>query len=193
MKAIKITQRLKDLNSNLFTGNVGDIYYGNVPKVFKIKVPQGFKSLTMYDTREAEQIEHGWKTIVEPVLGQNEVYDGVIEDGENFIYTVRTLSAEEVEARDEIIMPKNEFKIQLNRQYGIKDSNVDALFAFLGANNLATEDEIYEMSILWHQSSVFKSTTPELYQFTETISQVDPNVSITSAQLKKIFTDYAGI
>ena len=191
MKAIKITQELKDLNPNLFTGNVGDIYYGVVPKVFKIKVPQGFKSLTMYDTREAEQIEHGWKTIIEPVLGENEVYDGVVEDGENFIYAVRTLSAEEIEARDEIVMPKNEFKIQLNRQYSIKDSNVDALFDYLIANNLATEDVVYEMNILWYQSSVFKSTTPELYQFTATISAVDPNISITSAQLKKIFTDYA--
>ena len=191
MKAIKITQELKDLNPNLFTGNVGDIYYSGVPQVFKIKVPEGFKSFTMYDTREAKQTEHGWKTIIEPVLGENEVYDGVVEDGENFIYAVRTLSAEEIEARDEIVMPKNEFKIQLNRQYSIKDSNVDALFDYLIANNLATEDVVYEMNILWYQSSVFKSTTPELYQFTATISAVDPNISITSAQLKKIFTDYA--
>ena len=184
MKAIKITQEIKDANSSI--GTVGTWKVG-IPKSFKF----GKTSYIGYDTLTNLHDGHGWKDLIEPTLGENEVYNGIVEVNEEPTYAVRTLSAEEIEARDEIIMPKNEFKIQLNRQYGIKDSNVDALFAFLGANNLATEDEIYEMNILWHQSSVFKSTTPELYQFTATISQVDPNVSITSEQLKQIFTDYA--
>ena len=186
MKAIKVTQQLKDSNPKVF-GEVGSIYSGAVPKTFV----RGEDTVLGYNKREDLQTLDGWQDIIEPTIGENQRRGALIEDGNDFTYGVIDLTAEEIAARDEVTMPKNEFKIQLNRQYGIKDSNVDALFDFLAANSLATDDEIYEMSILWHQSSVFKSNTPELYQFTATISQVDPSISITEAQLKKIFTDYA--
>ena len=188
MKAIKVTHKLKHDNPELF-GAVDSIYSGSIPKTFV----RGREVCLAYDVRIDLQAIDGWQEVIVPIVGENQRRGQLVELNGGFTYEVIDLTPEEIAARDEITMPKNEFKIQLNRQYGIKDSNVDALFSFLAANNLATEDEIYEMSILWHQSSVFKSTTPELYQFTETISQVDPTVSITSAQLKKIFTDSAGI
>ena len=184
MKAIKITEATKQL------GEIGSIYSGSIPKTFV----RGEETVLGYDKREDLQALDGWQEVVNPVFNPDtERLGAIIENATGFTREVIDLTTEEIAARDEITMPKNEFKIQLNRQYGIKDSNVDNLFSFLLSNNLATEDEVYEMQILWYQSNVFKSNTPELYQFTATISQVDPNVSITSEQLKKIFTDYAGV
>ena len=186
MKAIKVTQELKDSNPKVFR-EVGSIYSGSVPKTFV----RGEETVLGYDKREDLQGFDGWQIIFEPTIGDNRRRGALIEDGSDFTYEVIDLTEEEIALKGQITMPRNDFKLALLRDYGVKNSDVDALFDTLIANSLATELQVEEMKILWYESTNFRSTTPELFQFAATLSAMNPSISITEADLKQIFTDYA--
>ena len=186
MKAIKVTQELKDSNPKVF-GEVGSIYSGSVPKTFV----RGEDTSLAYDTEYDLQVEDGWQTPIEPALLENQVYNGLEEVAGEISYKVRDLTEEEIALKGQITMPRNDFKLALLRDYGVKNSDVDALFDTLIANSLAKELQVEEMKILWYESTNFRSTTPELFQFAATLSAMNPSISITEADLKQIFTDYA--
>tara|TARA_R110000803_G_scaffold210568_1_gene282686 strand:+ start:9761 stop:10327 length:567 start_codon:yes stop_codon:yes gene_type:complete len=188
MKAIKVTHKLKHDNPELF-GAVDSIYSGRIPKTFV----RGQEVCLAYDIRVDLQALDGWQEVVEPSIGENQKRGALIEVNGEFTYGFINLTAEEIAARDEITMPRNTFKLALLQGYGVKNSDVDALFSVLISQGLATEIQVEEMKILWYESGVFKNTTPELFQFAATLTAMNPSISITEAQLKKIFTDHAGI
>jgi hypothetical protein len=181
MKAIKVTQDLKDANPTIF-GAVDSIYSSNIPKTFV----RGNNVVLGYNKRNDLQALDGWQNIIEPTIGKNQRRGSLIELNGDFTYSVEDYTAEQIAAKGNISIPRNTFKLALLKDYGVKNSDVDGLFAALVENNLAPEQAVEEMKILWYESAVFKNTTPELFQFAT-------NLGLTETQLKQIFINHASI
>ena len=101
MKAITITQQLKDLNVKLFQSNlVGSIKALNLPKSFYRPVNNGART-DMYPTLNNSLHEvDGFYDLITPV------YDSAIEklgdiyfDIDHFIYTITALTQDEIDAK----------------------------------------------------------------------------------------------
>lgn len=183
MKAIKITEATKQL------GEVNSIYSGVIPKTFK----RGNETVLRYDLREDLQTEDGWREVINPVYNSETQRLGkVIESATGFTREVIDLTAEEIEAMGVITMPRRDFKIALLKSHGITNSHVDDLLTAVESNNMATSLEVEAMRIMWNESAVFKSNTPELFQFANMMDSV-AGISLSQADLKAIFENYASI
>ena len=98
MKAIKITEELKDNNPKLFEGAVGDIVRVDVPKVFG----KGDVIIFGYDTLTDMHEQDGFKNLVTPEYDTDvEKLGNIVESGLNYTYEVLALTDEEIKQRKE--------------------------------------------------------------------------------------------
>lgn len=97
MKAIKITQQLKDSNPKLFQNlEVGVIYPFNPPKKFGI----GDKVVHGFDKNDALQTEQGFKTLLRPDYDADlQKYGNIVESGADYTYEILDLTDEEKKAK----------------------------------------------------------------------------------------------
>lgn len=93
MKAIKVTQTLKDQNKFLENRTVGSWYIGNVPDVFIIDDGQ----IHGYKARVDLHASHGWKDFTQPTIGENQkLTNEIIESETTATYAVVDLTEEEI-------------------------------------------------------------------------------------------------
>src|SRR6056297_2830333 len=111
MKALKLTQELKENNPKMFANmQVGQIYRFNPPK----KIVIGDYVVHGFDKNKDLRNEVGFKDLIIPVYDQStEKLGEIIVDGENYTYEVVPLTEEELDDRIPNQMPKMDFKIDI--------------------------------------------------------------------------------
>ena len=191
VQGIFITQEIKDKNVKygvrwLSNADVGATIIRGLPQKFHVTEPVSGG----YETRTDLHEEDGWKQVVQPEIGDNQKRGSIYFDEVNdvFTYNVIDLTDEEIEQRDQIVMPRSEFKLALLANHGITNDHVQSLFAAL-AQDPAMVVPVERLKIMWGESEVFKSTTPELFQFADMMDSI-AGINITEQDLRNIFIDY---
>lgn len=177
MKAIKVTQTLKDQNKFLENRTVGDWYIGNIPDVFITAEGQihGFKSRA--DLHSAL----GWKDVIQPTIGENQKRTNeIIESETSITYAVVDLTDAELEALIPNQISKLNFKIGLLTNHGITNAQVQAFFDTI-PNEMTRES----LHLLWFESSFFERDDENLINFA-------PALGLTDQDLKNIFIQFEG-
>ena len=185
MIGIEVTQEVKDLNQ--LSQSVGTIITrSSFPNkwVTDRGITFGYAGATEFHE------EDGWHDVVQPAIGDNQKRGSIYFDEVNdvFTYNVIDLTDEEIEQRDQIVMPRSEFKLALLANHGITNDHVQSLFAAL-AQDPAMVVPVERLKIMWGESEVFKSTTPELFQFADMMDSI-AGIDITEQDLRNIFIDY---
>ena len=176
MKALQITQELKENNPKLFANmQVGQIYRFNPPK----KMIIGDYVVHGFDKNNELQNEVGFKDLIIPVYDQStEKLGGIIVDGENYTYEVVPLTDEELDAKIPNQMPKLDFKIAILTEHGITNSQVDQVI------NAVPDEAIKErIKLMWYESNVIERKNPYLLQFLT-------NFNLTEEDIKNIYKRY---
>ena len=176
MKAIKLTQELKENNPKLFANmQVGQIYRFNPLK----KIVIGDYVVHGFDKNNELQNEVGFKDLTIPVYDQStEKLGEIIVDGENYTYEVLPLTDEELDAKIPNQMPKLDFKIAILTEHGITNSQVDQVI------NAVPDEAIKErIKLMWHESNVIERKNPYLLQFLT-------NFNLTVNDINNIFKTY---
>ena len=182
MKAILVTQELKDKNTEFFANNnVNDIVARTIPVNFWGVEKQNAGN---YRSREDLQALDGWKEIVKPVIGKNQkrgqLIDNPNDGGVTATYEVIDLTEEEIEARLPSQISKLNFKIGLLTNHGITNEQVQAFF-----NTLEDPIQKAKLELLWFESSFFERNDTNLVNFA-------PALGLTQEDLKTIFIDFDG-
>jgi len=189
MKAIKITQELKDENPKLFANmQVGQIYRFNPPKKIVIEdyVVHGF------DKNDDLQNEVGFKNLIIPEYDQStEKLGEIIEDGENYTYEVMPLTDEELDARIPNEMRFLQFKIELNR-LGLSDQNIKDTINYALENNLIDEQTHYEAMLKWNQATDMMRKDPVILELLPLANQLN-NTNVTIEDINDIFRNSTGV
>lgn len=99
MKAILVTQELKDSNPKLFSDyEVDDTALLNIPHKFN----RGNRTFLGYELRADLQTEDGWGDLITPTYDdKTEKLGDIIPDGNNFTYEVITMTTQESEDYNE--------------------------------------------------------------------------------------------
>lgn len=178
MKAIYVTQELKDKNADFFNGvDVDTLVARNVPINFWGVEKQNAGN---YRSREDLQELDGWKDIVNPVIGENQKRGELVMDGEVATYEVLELTQEELDAKIPTQISKLNFKIGLLTNHGITNDMVQAFF-----DTLTDPIQKAKLELLWFESSFFERNDPNLINFA-------PYLGITQEDIKQIFIDFNG-
>jgi len=158
MKAIKITQKLKENNPKMFANmQVGQIYRFNPPK----KIVIGDYVVHGFDKNNELRNEVGFKDLTIPVYDQStEKLGEIIADGENYTYEVVPLTEKELDAKIPNQMPKMDFKMAILTEHNITNTQVDQV---IDAIDVDLQKEI--LKLMWHESNVIERKNPYLLQF----------------------------
>ena len=176
MKAIKLTQKLKENNPKMFANmQVGQIYRFNPPK----KIVIGDYVVHGFDKNKDLRNEVGFKDLTIPVYDQStEKLGEIIVDGKNYTYEVAPLTDKELDDRIPNQMPKLDFKIAILTEHGITNSQVDQVI------NAVPDEAIKErIKLMWYESNVIERKNPYLLQFLT-------NFNMTEEDIKNIYKSY---
>lgn len=180
MKAIKITQELKDNNSKLF-GNmeVGKIYPFNPPKVFNrkevIEVKEIVedeevikeKSMLMqvhgYKDRDDLHFDDGFKELIRPSITETQKHGEIEKVGNQFVYSVIDKTKEELFNEIPKTISKLAFKTALlNLDNPITNNDVNQVLETI-------DDSVQKerLRLMWYEADFFEIDNPYLYQFAQ--------------------------
>jgi len=176
MKAIKITQELKENNPKLFANmQVRKTYRFQPPK----KIVIGDYVVHGFDKNKDLQNEVGFKDLIIPEYDQStEKLGEIIVDGENYTYEVVPLTDKELDAKIPNQMPKLDFKIAILTEHGITNSQVDQVI------NAVPDEAVKErIKLMWYESNVIERKNPYLLQFLS-------NFNLTEEDIKNIYKSY---
>jgi hypothetical protein len=96
MRAVVVTQRLKDNNAIFTNDNVGDIVIKSIPNIF---YRQG-EAILGYNFNTEQQDQDGFKDVVRPQYNsQTQKLGNLIESENTFTYEVLDLTQDEIEER----------------------------------------------------------------------------------------------
>jgi len=189
MKAIKITQELKDENPKLFANmQVGQIYRFNPPKKIVIEdyAVHGF------DKNDDLQNEVGFKNLIIPEYDQStEKLGEIIEDGENYTYEVIPLTDEELDARIPNEMRFLQFKIELNR-LGLSDENIKDTINYALENNFIDQQTHHDAMLKWNQATDMMRKDPVILELLPLANQLN-NTNVTIEDINDIFKNSTGV
>jgi len=176
MKAIKLTQELKEKNPKLFANmQVGQIYRFNPPK----KIVIGDYVVHGFDKNKDLQNEVGFKDLIIPEYDQStEKLGEIIVDGENYTYEVVPLTDKELDAKIPNQMPKMDFKMAILTEHNITNTQVDQVIDAIDDN---TQKEM--LKLMWYESNVIERKNPYLLQFLT-------NFNLTVNDINNIFKDH---
>lgn len=187
MKAIRVTQELKDLNPAFFENMVvGQIYEVNPPNVF---IRADGEALG-YKYNEAMQTEDGFKNIIIPNYDSNtEKLGELIEVDNEFTYDVLSLTEEELDARIPREIKTLDFQLAL-LNFGITDNDVMQTIDLAYSNNLITEMQKEGLILKWNKSSVIERSNEDLFNLIPLLNQVKGSEIITQEDILGIFKNY---
>lgn len=182
MKAIKVTQKIKDENQKIFANcEVGKIYSFNVTSnQFNTFVRDG-KTIIGYNFNEEQQAIDGFKDLVRPQEYNTNTHKlgELIKDGENYTYEVIEFTPKELDDRIPMTISKLAFKTGLMEMFGVKNSQVNDFI-----NQIPDEIQKETLSIMWNEADFFERKHPVFSQFAG-------NFGLSVDDIKEIYKNYA--
>lgn len=187
MKAIRVTQELKDLNPTFFESMVvGEIYKVNPPNVFN----RADGKVLGYRYNEVMQAEDGFKDIIIPNYDSTiQKFGELIEIDGEFTYEVLPLTAKELHARIPSEVKTLDFQLAL-LNYGVTDSDVMQTINLAYSNNLITEIQKEGLILKWNKSSVIERSNEDLFNLIPLLNQIKGSEVITQEDILEIFKTY---